>query len=170
MERVRGFLRVGFQVERYVLSGLLIVLTLIVFLGVFTRYVLGFSFHWIEEIPRYCLVWVTFLGASALMRGGINHPRVIMLVSALPRSLQKYILVGENIIMMVVLGVMATGAILMMSINSRQLSPAVEMPMYIIYVVIPLSAFISVIRLTLDTWRLLRAGGEGFTVTPDKYL
>jgi TRAP-type C4-dicarboxylate transport system permease small subunit len=170
MERPSGLLEVAFQIEKYFLSCLIICMTLIVFLGVLTRYMLGFSFSWIEELPRYCLVWVTFLGAAALMKGGVNHPRVVMLVSALPKSLQKYILLGENIVMMLVLGVIVAGAIIIMRVHSREVSPAMEIPMNIIYFAIPLSASISLIRLTLDIWRLLKTGEEGFAATADKYL
>jgi TRAP-type C4-dicarboxylate transport system permease small subunit len=170
MERGQGFLEAASQIEKYFLSCLIIGMTLIVFLGVLTRYMLGFSFSWIEEVPRYCLVWVTFLGAAALMKGGVNHPRVVMLLSVLPKSLQKYVLLGGNIVMMLILGVIGAGAIIIMRINSQQLSPAMEIPLNIIYFAIPLSASISLIRLTLDTWRLLRRGEDGLAATADKYL
>ena len=170
MNRGHGVLEAASQIEKYSLSCLIIGMTLIVFLGVLTRYLLGFSFSWIEELPRYCLVWVTFLGAAALMKGGVNHPRVVMLVSALPRPLQKYVLVGEDVVMMLVLGVIATGALIIMKIHSQQLSPAMEIPLNFIYIAIPLSASISLIRLALDIRRILRTTEEELAATPDKYL
>lgn len=43
---------------------------IIVFLQFFTRYVLGNSFSWTEEIARYLLVGLTFIGAAGVaMRG-----------------------------------------------------------------------------------------------------
>ena len=35
---------------------------MVVGVNVFCRYVLGFSFGWGEELPRYCLVWIAFTG------------------------------------------------------------------------------------------------------------
>lgn len=36
----------------------------IVIVAVFMRYVLGGSFSWSEEVPRYLLIWTSFLGAA----------------------------------------------------------------------------------------------------------
>src|SRR5436309_4897747 len=53
------------------LSALLMgALSLLVFVGVVSRYVLVSPMPWIEEIVRLCLVWVTFLGTYLAMRRG----------------------------------------------------------------------------------------------------
>jgi len=170
MSEPSGFPKIGAYVEKLSLACLLIGMTIIVSLGVVTRYLFGFSFSWIEELPRYCLVWITFLGAAALMRDGVNHPRVIMLIGALPKGAQRYVLIAENLIMMAILIVMAQGAIIMIRINSAQVSPALEIPMYFIYLIIPLSALIGIVRLAFDMWRLLTAREEGIAPTADKYF
>jgi TRAP-type transport system small permease protein len=36
----------------------------IIIYTVFTRYVLGFVVSWSEEVPRYLLIWISFLGAA----------------------------------------------------------------------------------------------------------
>ena len=40
-------------------------LFLIVVLAVIGRYVFGRSLTWTEEVPRYLLIWISFLGAAA---------------------------------------------------------------------------------------------------------
>jgi len=144
--------------EKYVLGSLIIAITIIVFLGVITRYVFGFSFYWIEEIPRYCLVWVTFFGAVSLMKKGIDHPRVLKLISSLPDPLQKYLLIGENIVMMLIMAVMCIGSLVMIRIHHTQVSPAMEMPMYIVYSIIPLSALIGLLRLGVNICDIAKGG------------
>jgi TRAP-type C4-dicarboxylate transport system permease small subunit len=49
---------------------LLVLMVVLVFLGVFFRYVLGASLAWYDEFASYLLVWLTFYGAvSASYRG-----------------------------------------------------------------------------------------------------
>ena len=44
---------------------LLVLMVVLVFLGVFFRYVLGASLAWYDEFASYLLVWLTFYGAVA---------------------------------------------------------------------------------------------------------
>jgi len=51
---------------------------------VFMRYVVGQSFAWVDEVARYLLVWIGFLGAVVAARTGA-HICIETLVKALPR-------------------------------------------------------------------------------------
>ena len=44
----------------------------IVFLQFFTRYVLNDSLAWTEEIARYALMWLTFIGAAVVARKNLH--------------------------------------------------------------------------------------------------
>src|SRR5690625_3492988 len=44
------------------------IMSLIVIIEVFNRNVLGFSYSWSEELTRYLLVWVTFIGGSVAFK------------------------------------------------------------------------------------------------------
>jgi TRAP-type C4-dicarboxylate transport system permease small subunit len=53
--------------ERYLLTGLMGLLMVLVLLNVVTRYT-GFPLYWVDEASVYCVVWLTFIGASAMTR------------------------------------------------------------------------------------------------------
>ena len=55
--------KINFWVE-YLLFGLGFAMAALVAVQVFFRYVLNHSLFWSEELARYFLVWLTFLGAS----------------------------------------------------------------------------------------------------------
>ena len=47
--------------------GLMYLLTALILLNVVTRYS-HFPIYWIDESAVYCVVWLTFIGASAMTR------------------------------------------------------------------------------------------------------
>ena len=54
------------------MSGLaLIVMTIVIPIGVFNRYVLGSGSQWPEPLAILCMVVFTFLGAAASYRAGV---------------------------------------------------------------------------------------------------
>ena len=59
--------RAVLRVERYALSGLMLLLVLLVLLNVVTRYS-GVPIYWIDEASVYAVVWLTFIGASIMTR------------------------------------------------------------------------------------------------------
>ena len=53
--------------ERIALMGLMYLLTALILVNVVTRYS-HFPIYWIDESAVYCVVWLTFIGASAMTR------------------------------------------------------------------------------------------------------
>lgn len=55
----------------------------------------GATFIWTEELSRWLLVWMTFIGASVVLKEG-GHIRVVFFISLCPRRIGKLInLIGE---------------------------------------------------------------------------
>jgi TRAP-type C4-dicarboxylate transport system permease small subunit len=67
----------------------------VVFLQFFTRYVLNNSLGWTEEIARYLLILVTFVGSVTAMRKG-SHIAVEALLVYLPREAKHWTLVAVD--------------------------------------------------------------------------
>ncbi|MEG4642602.1 TRAP transporter small permease [Paracoccus sp. APAP_BH8] len=54
-------------VERHAVATLMALLSGAILLNVVTRY-LGMPLYWIDELAVYCMVWLTFIGASTMTR------------------------------------------------------------------------------------------------------
>ena len=78
----------------------------IVFLQFFTRYVLNNSLGWTEEIARYLLILVTFVGSVTAMRKG-SHIAVEALLVYLPREARHWTLVAVDGLVALFCGAMA---------------------------------------------------------------
>jgi TRAP-type C4-dicarboxylate transport system permease small subunit len=78
----------------------------IVFLQFFTRYVLNNSLGWTEEIARYFLILVTFVGSVTAMRKG-SHIAVEALLIYLPREVRHWTLVAVDGLVALFCGAMA---------------------------------------------------------------
>ncbi|WP_431206605.1 TRAP transporter small permease [Bradyrhizobium betae] len=74
-------------VERIALMGLMYLLTGLILLNVVTRYA-RFPIYWIDESAVYCVVWLTFIGASAMTRLRLDFA-VTMLTERLSLQHQK---------------------------------------------------------------------------------
>ena len=81
------------------LLGLGILMIGVVAAQVFFRYVLNHSLFWSEELARYILVWLTFLGASVAYRRGV-HPRIDLFVSRVSPRGARAIHVGTHLVAM----------------------------------------------------------------------
>jgi TRAP-type C4-dicarboxylate transport system permease small subunit len=74
-------------VERIALMGLMYLLTGLILVNVVTRYS-HFPIYWIDESAVYCVVWLTFIGASAMTRLRLDFA-VTMLTERLSPRRQK---------------------------------------------------------------------------------
>ena len=77
------------EIENIIMSLGLLSISLIVFMNVIARYFFDISFAWSEELSRYIIVWVTFLGVSSCARHN-GHVNVDLIPSLLKDKL-KYI-------------------------------------------------------------------------------
>lgn len=108
---------------------------------VFFRYAVGDSLLWSEELGRYLFVWLVFLGAAhAVSTKG--HLVINIIIQYLPGTGQRVVESIAQILMMLFFGFLAIQGFRLSAIAWNQLSPAVEIPMGIVYLVIPISALL----------------------------
>ena len=75
----------GYAAEDWFTLGLFWVMTILVFMQFFTRYVMNDSLAWTEELATYCLIGVVFIGASMCVRKS-RHIQVDLLHRYLPHG------------------------------------------------------------------------------------
>ena len=144
MNTVKKFLN---NFEEFIAVPLVGVMSAVIILQVFCRYVLRESLMWSEELARYLMVWVTFVGASIGVKRGA-HVGVGILVTALPKNVQiivKYLGIVISIIFCITVFVVSLG-ILQRQITGRQISPAMRIPMWWAYAAVPAGTFFMTVR------------------------
>ncbi|MCX5733314.1 MAG: TRAP transporter small permease [candidate division NC10 bacterium] len=72
----------------YLISVMLAVMLASILLQVVLRNVFSFGFVWTEELARYSMIWLVFVGAIVSLRRG-SHIAMTMLADALPSGLRK---------------------------------------------------------------------------------
>jgi TRAP-type C4-dicarboxylate transport system permease small subunit len=134
---------------RWTVIVLMGIMTILVSVQIVSRYVFNFPLGWTEEMARFAFVWVSFLGASALMQVR-EHINVTVFVDAFPPRLRALCAFLANCCGLVCTYFFLIGGIALTSNEWRQLAPATEVPMGWVYLVIPAAAAL------MGTWMLLQ--------------
>lgn len=78
------------EIERTIIIVLFIVMTMILFVNVVTRYIFSFTFSWAEQAARILFVWMTFAGVS-LAGMSSAHLQVTVVNMVLGEKRGKYV-------------------------------------------------------------------------------
>jgi len=149
------------KVEEILCTLFLAVMAVAILIQVINRNTLELPFTWGEELARYCMVWLTCVGISTGVRQG-SHIGVDALVNILPAGARKALRVVTNVIVtglyfyMTVLSIEITLGIR----ETKQVSPAMQVPMYIIYSSLIVGMLLSTIRSVQITVEIIRMKPE----------
>ena len=129
----------------FLLFGLGLSMALVVALQVFFRYVLNHSLFWSEELARFMLVWLSFLGASTAYKRGL-HPGVDVFTSRLPPPFQKACTHLVHIVSLALFIVMIIYGAGFAYVIRAQISPALYLPKWTVFAIIPVSGLVLAIH------------------------
>jgi TRAP-type C4-dicarboxylate transport system permease small subunit len=120
------------RIVELALAALLAVMTALVVLQVFCRYILNSPLAWPEEAARLAMIWLAFLGASvALWRR--RHIRIEGLVESLPPALGLFVRRGIDSAVLLLLAVLAVQSWNLVLATRRQLTAALQLPVSYAY-------------------------------------
>ncbi|MGE3346522.1 MAG: TRAP transporter small permease [Ramlibacter sp.] len=128
------------------IAGLSILLmSLIIPVGVFARYVLGFGAQWPEPIAILLMVCFTFFGAAAAYRAGA-HIAVAMLTDRMPPALQGVCRLAVSLLMVVIsLFMIYYGGKLSLETMGQTLADLPWLPVGVTYSPVPLGGLFTLI-------------------------
>ncbi len=144
----------GFETALMVLS--MSAITLVIAVQVMLRYVFNDSLPWAEELVRYIVVWMSFVGAGMGVAKGA-HVAMGLLGNLLPKRLAVWTFRLAQLAGMIFAGfLLGYGAEHVLNVASfGQVSSAMRAPMALIYACLPVGAFLLFLRLTeafLRSW------------------
>lgn len=131
-------------------------LAFIVFLQFFTRYVLNDSLAWTEEIARYALMWVVFIGGAMVTRRN-THIAVELLSNVMkPGPVRAALLAFVDFVKLGFIGLLAYLSWTIMERMHLQRMTVFDMPMSIVYGGVAFGCFLMFIRQAQNVWRNAR--------------
>ena len=133
-------------------------LAFIVFLQFFTRYVLNDSLSWTEEIARYGLMWITFIGGAVVTRKN-THIAVEIFSNVLkPGPLRRFLLAAIDFITLGFLGLLAYFSVTIVERMHYQRMTVFDLPMSIVYGGVGFGCFLMFARKVYVVWCNAREG------------
>lgn len=153
--------------ERIVSSFALVSMFTLVLIQVLSRYVFHSPLTWTEELARFSLVWLTFVGAGFVMARR-QHIVVDLFAKALGLRAERVINGFAILVVLLVSGVLTWAGLAFASVTSVIKAPATQIPMSFVYGAAAVGFALIFIHGVLNTVYDIRHRGSGTTdAAPD---
>lgn len=132
------------KVLEYILVFIFAILVVDVLGQVFSRYILNTSFAFTEELARFCLIWLSILGA-AYLNAKREHLSMDFLYQKFSKKNQKKALLAiELLIILFAVVVMIIGGfnLVYTTLHLGQLSGTLRIPLGYVYGILPFSGLL----------------------------
>lgn len=133
------------------------VLVGVVFFQVVARYLFNRPPAWTEELARYCQVWIILLTSPVCIRKG-SHLAVDYLGHRLNARVRMALDICVHLLIAAYVAVVLVYGVQLMVVGRFQVSPAMGIPMSLIYSVFPLAGALMLGEAVLRVFRLFKAG------------
>ena len=137
------------HLEEYLLVFLMVVEVVVVFAQVVTRYVFHSPLAWSEELARYMFIWLVWIGAAYATKMRKNI--IIDVVCSKFKENVKLISEIINFVLSVVLMLFmlwTTSTVMMQVYESNSIGTGTHLPMWIVWLSLPLSMALNLLRYT----------------------
>jgi C4-dicarboxylate transporter, DctQ subunit len=153
--------------EEITSSCALAAMAVIIILQVFQRYVVQHSLDWPEELARYLFIFAVYVGAS-FAASERRHLEVTIVRTVFGEKIGRYFTILAYLITVVFCGIMFFWGIMMIQfvIDSNQVAPALQFPMWIAYICIPLGFLLMALRTIVVLKKIVWAKDDHDAVLP----
>ena len=132
--------------EEVFIAFFLIAIVTIMFYMIVMRYVFANAPAWAEELSRYCFVWFTFLGMSYSIKYDLHLK--VDIFSSLPPFKAVFSVLSDIVFFAYIVFMLEPGVNMVMTLRRfGQLSTALELPIYIVYLSLLTGYVLSIFRL-----------------------
>lgn len=146
------------RVQTWLTFGLVSLLTVSVSVQVFVRYVLQKPlFLWSEELARFTMIWMVFLGIGVGVKNGA-HFAMDILPGLLGKRLGTALRVFADLSMGLILILLVLAGLRFSYFGLFQYSPNLEILMVWVFISLPVGGLLALIYLVERVQRTLRGG------------
>ena len=135
--------------------------------NVFMRYVVGKPWGWVEEVTVFTFVWLSMLGASAVVHAE-GHISIDVLVRYFPQRWQRIISIFGDIIVLLTLCLLIGYGIDLTIKGHIKLTPILGIPYSYIDAAIPVSCTFMLIYYSRMFWNSLMGKGNTTEDMPEE--
>lgn len=128
---------------------LLSIMVIVTSAGVISRYGFNSALCWTEELGRYLLVWVSFLGAT-LATYKKSHIGISLVFDRLPLKVQFWIGAIVDIIILLFMSSILIGGIKILPFIHVRIAPTLSIPMSVPYLIMPFSAGVIIFHILVQ--------------------
>ena len=100
-------------------------------------------------MPRYLLIWMSFL-AAALAQKNEAHINITLAVTPLPVAMRRWVRLLTNLVILGFLGILVYSGSLVTRITAAHRSTALQIPMSVVYAALPVGAALMMLYLVLQ--------------------
>jgi len=149
---------IEYHPENWIAFALFWALGFVVFLQFFSRYILNSSYSWTEEIARYGLMMLAFVGGAVVTRK--KGQIAVELVSNVmkPGPARMVLLATVDFITLGFLALLAYFSVTIVERMQFQRMTVFDLPMSLVYAGVSLGCFMMLARQVLVVWSNMRNG------------
>ena len=122
-------------------------------LQIVCRYVFKSPLSWSDEVCRYLFIWFTFLGISYCTQTN-NHIRIDIIETLVPKLKKLFMFVGDAMLLAFMVFMLVPSYRQLIDVKNKNVtSPALMMPMWIVYLSFFVAIILTLLRLVQKYYR-----------------
>ena len=144
---MKEFYSVFCKVQNTIISILLVILVFVVLTGAICRYTQIAILSWPDELTRYLMVWIVFIGSGSAASNN-THFRIEVLFGILSPGRQIALIVFKAVLVTCLYAFVLhiSSGLSQKMMMMRQVSPAMGIPMWIMYLAVPVGCGLMLVQ------------------------